>query len=611
MTLALYLAAASSGSPLVSMSVSVVALVMLIIILVSGLKAVWSAFNRLFEAFGQASGGVFLSPGQAGSAVAGAAISMGGAAVTGGLSLASGAMSLTGSAAGGAQALSSGATWAQAAGVTFGGSKALDGAAYHLARLPGLTDTALGEAANQYIEGASTRRVGDTLLGAAPGVGGTLSRLGGASLGAALLTDRNPDHAEANIDERGQVYWKQPMLRPKTDESMASFLSGPTWNAGQSSAIGRGGIPLSDAGETPLRRGDIGAELARSPQSSAWDGSAKPLTLNNDGNLDETLDQDFKRDLRADRQERRSGSGSEADRLTQAAQKLDDTSGALKASADALRQSAQSSTQNASQMARQNNVEPVEGRLNVSGANNLAAILSRTIDALQQQNQASGQQGATSDRVSRAIASVMGVTPLEEKGHTVAPIEGRTNRYQMFADQALRYSVSGDDAAQVLREVKASPDGYLQPTTRERLIRSQREERGEAWNEAVQNVQAIEHAARLVPSTVTVHGTRAVPVGMGEQPIVLSSSENGSGAVVFTPTPTSARRATPERSTSIRTNPDNPTAAQPKPENAPQSSPALAGSEDPQPSSSEDDMPVQPRPPDSKPTDTPKTDKVS
>ncbi|MHB8751699.1 MAG: hypothetical protein ACYDBJ_21225, partial [Aggregatilineales bacterium] len=108
MTIALYLAAASSGSPLVSMAVSVVALVMMVILLVSGLKAVWSAFNRLFQAFGQASGGVFLSPGQAGTAVIGAAAS-------GGLSLASGALSLSGSLVGGMQALNNGSTWAQAA----------------------------------------------------------------------------------------------------------------------------------------------------------------------------------------------------------------------------------------------------------------------------------------------------------------------------------------------------------------------------------------------------------------------------------------------------------------------------------------------------------------
>ncbi len=133
MTLALYLAAAKSGSPLVTMAVSLAALVFMVILVISGLKAVWSSFNKLFEAFGQASGGVFLSPGQAGGMVANAAVGIG----TGGLSLAAGAASAVGSVAGGVQALGSGATWAQAAGVTFGGSKALDGAAYHVARLPG------------------------------------------------------------------------------------------------------------------------------------------------------------------------------------------------------------------------------------------------------------------------------------------------------------------------------------------------------------------------------------------------------------------------------------------------------------------------------------------
>ncbi len=183
MILALYLGAAASGSPLVSLAVSVVGLIIMLILLLSGFKAVGNAVNRLFEAFGQVSGDTFLSPGQAGSM----AVSAGAAIVSGGASLAGQLGSVAGSAMGGAAALGKGATGAQAAGVTFGGSKALDGAAFQLARLPGLRGTSLGGAASDFVEGSAVRRIGSTVLNGVPSAGGALSRLAGPSLGAQLL----------------------------------------------------------------------------------------------------------------------------------------------------------------------------------------------------------------------------------------------------------------------------------------------------------------------------------------------------------------------------------------------------------------------------------------
>jgi hypothetical protein len=165
MTIALYIAASESGSPLVSMAVSVVALVMMILLLFSGFKAIWSAFNKLFEAFGQASGGTVMSLGEAGSKAAG----LGMAVASGGASLATGTAALAG-----------GATVAQAAGVAFGGSKALDGAASTMARLPGVRDTALGGWVDQFQEGTTAQQAGKALFGAVPMVGGALGRLGGA-----------------------------------------------------------------------------------------------------------------------------------------------------------------------------------------------------------------------------------------------------------------------------------------------------------------------------------------------------------------------------------------------------------------------------------------------
>ena len=577
MTLALYLAAAKSGSPLVTMAVSLAALVFMVILVISGLKAVWSSFNKLFEAFGQASGGVFLSPGQAGGMIAGTALNLGSAAATGGLSLAAGAATAVGSVAGGVQALGSGATWAQAAGVTFGGSKALDGAAYHVARLPGLRNTGIGEAAGQYIEGASTRQVGDSLLGAAPVVGGALKRLGGASMGAALLTDHNPDHVEAHLDEQGQAVWRQPMLQRSTDNAVGRLLSGPTWQPGTTSAPN--GAPLRESDGTPVNREGVRAE-ADSPQSGGGRGvSFTPLALNNDGNLDETLDQDFKRDLSADRSER-NGADNSAEPLNRAGQRLDEAGGALKAGADALTRAAQANS-------TQKSMEQVEGRLNVSGANNVAPVMARVVESLHQQNRATGQEGANTERVSAAMAGVMGISPVEHNGQVVPPIEGRVSRYQMFADQALRMGLSGDEAQQVVREVKASPDGRLQPATRDRLAHAQHEERGEAWADSVQSVQMLEHSARLLPNTISAYGTRAVPTEQGHAPVILTPAAS-SGSVIFIPVP--APSTPPVILTSVPASPPAPVIFTPVQQShtSTDTSPALSGVESTSQSSQSD-----------------------
>ena len=392
--------------------------------------------------------------------------------------------------------------------------------------MPGLRSTGLGEAAGQYIEGASTRQVGDSLLGAAPVVGGALKRLGGASMGAALLSDRNPDHAEAHLNEQGQAVWRQPMLQRSTDNAVGGLLSGPTWQPGQISA--QSGTPLRENDGAPVNREGVRAE-AESPQSGWGRGVLfTPLAVNNDGNLDETLDQDFKRDLSADRSAR-GGTDNSAEPLNRAGQRLDEAGGALKTGADALTRAAQANP-------TQKTMEQVEGRLNVSGANNVAPVMARVVESLHQQNHSTGQEGANTERVSAAMAGAMGISPVEHNGQVVPPIEGRVSRYQMFADQALRMGLSGDEAQQVVREVKASPDGRLQPMTRDRLAHAQHEERGEAWADSVQSVQTLEHSARLLPNTISAYGTRAMPAEQHD-PVILTPAAS-SGSVIFIPVQT-------------------------------------------------------------------------
>src|SRR5213076_541262 len=97
-------------------------------------------------------------------------------------------------------------------------------------RLPGLRETALGEAANQFVEGSATRRVGENLFGS----------LGGAVVGPSLLTDRNPKHDVAYVDERGQTYWQPSMLNAGVNRGMNTLLAGPNWEPDDVSLIGRG-----------------------------------------------------------------------------------------------------------------------------------------------------------------------------------------------------------------------------------------------------------------------------------------------------------------------------------------------------------------------------------
>jgi hypothetical protein len=72
--------------------------------------------------------------------------------------------------------------------------------------------TALGEAAEQFTEGALTRRIARDV----PLVG----RMSGPVLGAALLTDRDPDKAE--YDGQGRVR-ARPMLVPAIGESLEAW----------------------------------------------------------------------------------------------------------------------------------------------------------------------------------------------------------------------------------------------------------------------------------------------------------------------------------------------------------------------------------------------------
>ncbi len=78
-----FLAGAATGSAPAIVGISLICLVFIVITMWSGVKAVWNSFNRLFNAMGQVTGNVLLSPGS----IASAAVTGSAAAATGGASL--------------------------------------------------------------------------------------------------------------------------------------------------------------------------------------------------------------------------------------------------------------------------------------------------------------------------------------------------------------------------------------------------------------------------------------------------------------------------------------------------------------------------------------------
>ena len=169
------LGAAATQNALVVLGVSLLCTIFILVLLWSGVRAVWNSFNRLFGAIGQATGGVMAAPGRVavGAAAAGAAVATGGAAL---------AANVGGSAAAGAYAASQGATTSQIAGVALGGSRRLQTAARTLAYMPGTRSTRVGQMADEFTEGAALRQVGQSM----PVVG----QIAGPVIGARLLSDR-------------------------------------------------------------------------------------------------------------------------------------------------------------------------------------------------------------------------------------------------------------------------------------------------------------------------------------------------------------------------------------------------------------------------------------
>lgn len=489
-----FLAGAATGSTAAIIGIGMICLVFIVITLWSGIKAVWNSFNRLFNAMGQVSGNVLLSPGS----VTSAAVTGAAAAATGGASLAT---SMGSNALAGMNALNSGATTAQTAGLMFGGFGSLSNAARTLTHLPGVRGTALGEAAEQFTEGAATRQVARNL----PVIG----RAAGPLVGVALLSDRDP--AKAGYDEYGRLV-SRPMLVPAVGEALEG------WTLPKDAKRKRGARPSNDADWFEDENGEMVSSFtpARARRTGMFTPVASiPINEGGEDKSDARRRQDrsdYAAEMNSEEMEQHVSDALKASTETHSTlgamiekdgrsdmSRFDQVAARLEASAEALANVARLQMQ------------VMLGQLKVSGGGDVAGVMGDVIRGMQVERVQNGQPAAggvdhltVADRMARA----MGVMPI---GDEKPPIQQDLSRFGLYADQALRLGISGTQAEQVVREVKSSPEGRLTDETRIALVEQVRSDGNLSYDTAREEVNRLEHSAQMLPNEITAFGMMAVP----------------------------------------------------------------------------------------------------
>jgi len=497
-----FLAGAATGSAAAIIGIGLICLVFIVITMWSGIKAVWNSFNRLFNAMGQVSGSVLLSPGS----VTSAAVTGATAAATGGASLMT---SMGSNALAGMNAMNNGATTAQTAGLMFGGFNSLSGAARTLTHLPGLRGTALGDAAEQFTEGASTRQVARNI----PVIGRTAAPL----VGAALLSDRDPTKAE--YDEYGRLV-SRPMLVPAVGE----VLEG--WTLPKDAKRKRGARPQNDADWFEDENGEMVSSFTptRARRTGMFTPVATvPLLEGGEDKTDARRRQDrsdYASEMNSEEMEQHVSDALKASTGTHSTlgammerdgksdmSRFDQVAARLEQSAEALANVARLQMQ------------VMLGQLKVSGGGDVAGVMGDVIRGMQTERVQHGQPavgGIDHLTVADRMARAMGVMPV---GGEKPPVQEDLSRFGLFADQALRVGISGTQAEQVVREVKSSPDGRLTDETRTALVEQVRSDGNLSYDTAREEVNRLEHSAQMLPNEITAFGMMAVPQ-TGIQPII-------------------------------------------------------------------------------------------
>ncbi len=491
-----FLAGAATGSAAAIVGIGLICLAFILITLWSGVKAVWNSFNRLFNAMGQVSGNVLLSPGS----ITSAAVTGAAAAATGGASLMT---SMGSNALAGMNALNNGATSAQTAGLMFGGFNSLSGAARTLTHLPGVRGTALGDAAEQFTEGAATRQVARSI----PAIGRAAAPL----VGAALLSDRDP--AKAEHDEYGRVI-ARPMLVPAVGEALES------WTLPRDAKRKRDAQLQNDADWFEDENGEMvpGFTPARARRTGVFTPVASvPVNEGGEAESDARRGQersDYAAEMNSEEMEQHVSETLRAATGTHSTLGSVLTQSQGTGSNDRLEQVA-----DALLRAAQMQMQVMLGQLKVSGGGDVAGVMGDIIRGIQAERVQNGQPAATgvdhltvADRMARA----MGVMPVSGDK---PPVQADVSRFGLFADQALRLGISGTQAEQVVREVKSAPDGSLTEQTRTALVEQVRTDGHMSYDTAREEVNRLEHHVQMLPNEITVFGLIAVPQ-TAVQPII-------------------------------------------------------------------------------------------
>jgi len=476
------LGAAATQNALVVLGVSLLCTIFILVLLWSGIKAVWNSFNRLFGAIGQATGGVMAAPGAVGLGLAGAGVAAGVGATTAAVNVGSSALA-------GATAVQRGATTSQTAGVMLGGSRRLQSAARTLAYLPGTRNTRLGQMADEFTEGSMLRQVGQSI----PVVGD----VAGPVIGARLLSDRS----ERPSRSRGYRVPAEPEsvdeadtgnMPPDRPRRMGTFT--PLPDTPPLPPVIRPPMASGDPGEEIEERvSDVGASVRSHAGQTRAAADRVQHSADTQGEEVEERVSAVGSDVRAQAGQTKADAERTAYASNMQGEEVEDRIATL----GATLQTGQT--------------QQVLGLMRVEGADNVAGVMGDFIAQTRVQRTLDDQPmtgGADHFTVAQGVARAMGVTPQADDR---APIQGDVSRLGLFGDMALRLGMTGQQAQTVITEVKNSPTGQLTPQTHTTLVEQARGTLNTGWEGAERAVSALQRAAVMLPNAITARGTAAVP----------------------------------------------------------------------------------------------------
>jgi hypothetical protein len=327
-------------------------------------------------------------------------------------------------------------------------------------------------------------------------------------VGAMLLSDRDP--AQAEVNAQGQVI-NRPMLVPAVGDSLDSWTLPRRAQRSHTAFFEDGDGELLPANlPDRVRPRRMGIFTPISPVNEAQETTA-PAASSDMETRRQRERSDHAAEMNSEEMEQhisdvmRSNTGisSPLSSMTQENRTADTSR--LEQAADALLRAAQ--------------MQMMLGQLRVTGAPNIAGVMGDVVGQVQQerqQNRLPTSTGIDHLQVGNHMARAVGVTPQETGG---SAIQRDLARFGLFVDQALRLGLTPQQTEQVVREVQSSPDGKMQPATRELLDKQVQTTQNVSWLKARDEVDTLERSARMLPPEIVAFGAMRVPVE-SEQPQV-------------------------------------------------------------------------------------------